>query len=105
MISLIIITYILIILYYLFILHIWEITHFVLFFHMIWEITLKKMSCKLMRKSLCCIKLARRSKISYNVYRTLQTQNESHDGTADIVISGGGMGGTTLACALGKTIN
>lgn len=61
------------------------------------------MSCKMMRKSLCCIKLARRNNISYNVYRTLQTQNETHDGTADIVISGGGMVGTTLACALGKT--
>lgn len=70
---------------------------------MIWEITLKKMSCKMMRKSLCCIKLARRNNISYNIYRTLQTQNETHDGTADIVISGGGMVGTTLACALGKT--
>lgn len=61
------------------------------------------MSCKMMRKSLCCIKLARRNNISYNVYRTLQTQNETHDGTADIVISGGGMVGTTLACALGNT--
>jgi NADH dehydrogenase FAD-containing subunit len=57
----------------------------------------------MMRKSLCCIKLARRNNISYNVYRTLQTQNETHDGTADIVISGGGMVGTTLACALGNT--
>jgi NADH dehydrogenase FAD-containing subunit len=57
----------------------------------------------MMRKSLCCIKLARRNNNSYNVYRTLQTQNETHDGTADIVISGGGMVGTTLACALGNT--
>lgn len=60
------------------------------------------MSCKLMKKSVCCLKLARHCNISYNVFRTLQTNQDANKDTVDIVISGGGMVGTTLACALGK---
>ncbi|VDI10421.1 Hypothetical predicted protein [Mytilus galloprovincialis] len=60
------------------------------------------MSCKLVRKSFCCLKQARHCNISYNVFRTLQTNTDANKDTVDIVISGGGMVGTTLACALGK---
>lgn len=57
----------------------------------------------MLRRCSLCFSTGKHLKLSYSVVRSLQTNSVKNEETADIVISGGGMVGAAMACALGKT--
>ncbi|KAJ8308019.1 hypothetical protein KUTeg_012893 [Tegillarca granosa] len=61
-----------------------------------------KQGVNMLRRCALCFSTGKHLKLSYSVVRRLQTNSVKNEETADIVISGGGMVGAAMACALDK---